>query len=89
MLVITATEDSPLRPNVTTEVTILVLDVNDQAPAFRNGGGPYMAEIDENSPANMPVTFVGSESLPEVYDYDQVSFLVLVLLFVCHKMSCS
>lgn len=94
MLVITATEDSPLRPNVTTEVTILVLDVNDQAPAFRNNGQDYVAEIDENSPANMPVTFVGSESLPEVYDYDQVS-LFFCLLFVCffgfytEEISCS
>lgn len=71
ILTITATEDSTLRPSVTTEVTILVLDVNDQAPAFRSTG-PYLAEIDENSPANMPVTFIGSDSLPEVYDYDQV-----------------
>ena len=71
ILTITATEDSALRPSVTTEVTILVLDVNDQAPAFR--GGPYLAEIDEHSPANMPVTFVGSDSVPEVFDYDQVS----------------
>lgn len=71
ILTITATEDSTLRPSVTTEVTILVLDVNDQAPAFR--GGPYLAEIDEHSPANMPVTFVGSDSVPEVFDYDQVS----------------
>ncbi|XP_057365539.1 cadherin-23-like isoform X1 [Daphnia carinata] len=70
MLIITATEDSPLRPSVTTEVTILVLDVNDQAPAFRTSG-PYVAEVDENAPANVPVTFLGSESLPEVYDYDQ------------------
>lgn len=72
ILTVTATEDSPLKPSVTTEVTILILDVNDQAPAFRNVG-PYMAEIDENSPANMPVTFIGSDTLAEVYDYDQVS----------------
>jgi hypothetical protein len=39
-----------------------------------------VAEIDENSPANMPVTFVGSESLPEVYDYDQVSLFLFVFL---------
>lgn len=70
ILSITAEEDSPLRPKVTTEVTILVLDVNDQAPAFR--GHQYLAEIDENSPANMPVTFIGPGSVAEVYDYDQV-----------------
>lgn len=81
MLVITATEDSPLRPSVTTEVTILVLDVNDQAPAFRTSGS-YVAEVDENSPANVPVTFLGSESLPEVYDYDQVSLFFGVFFFI-------
>lgn len=70
ILTITAEEDSTLRPKVSTEVTVLVLDVNDQAPAFR--GQQYIAEIDENSPANMPVTFVGAGSLAEVYDYDQV-----------------
>lgn len=74
ILTVTATEDSPLRPSVTTEVTILVLDVNDQAPAFRNNG-PYVAEIDENSPTNMPVTIIGQDSLAEVYDYDQVSHM--------------
>lgn len=82
MLVITATEDSPLRPSVTTEVTILVLDVNDQAPAFRTSGS-YVAEVDENSPANVPVTFLGSESLPEVYDYDQVSLFFGFFFYCC------
>lgn len=73
ILTIRAEEDSPLRPSVTTEVTVLILDVNDQAPAFR--GQQYVAEIDENSPSNMPVTFVGPGSLPEVYDFDQVRHL--------------
>lgn len=90
ILAVTATEDSALKPSVTTEVTILVLDVNDQAPAFRHSGtGPYLAEIDEHSPANMPVTFIGSDSLPEVYDYDQVSSLVYIFMFVlyCNRVS--
>lgn len=83
ILTVTATEDSPLKPSVTTEVTILVLDVNDQAPAFRNNG-PYLAEIDENSPANMPVTFIGQDSLAQVYDYDQVSQLFLPPFLPCN-----
>lgn len=71
ILTVTATEETTRRPSVATEVTIIVLDVNDQAPAFRSVR--YVAEIDENSPANMPVTFVGADSVPEVFDYDQVS----------------
>lgn len=72
ILTIAAVEETSRRPTVSTEVTIIVLDVNDQSPAFRSPGG-YAAEIDENSPANMPVTFVGSDAVPEVFDYDQVS----------------
>lgn len=66
-----ATEDSKSwpKPFVSAETTILVLDVNDETPLFRSP--LYMAEIDENSPVNLPVTFVG-QSVPEVYDYDQV-----------------
>ena len=72
ILSITAQEDSPLAPSVTTEVTVLVLDVNDQLPTFRhNGAGLYRAEIDENSPDNTPVSFIGDEAKPQVFDYDQ------------------
>lgn len=73
ILTVSAAEETPRRPSVTTEVTVIVLDVNDQAPAFRNPAG-YFAEIDENSPANMPVAFVGADALPEVFDYDQASY---------------
>ena len=52
-------------------MTVLVLDVNDETPQFRSGH--YTAEIDENSPINMPVTFVGQAFVAQVFDYDQGS----------------
>lgn len=70
-------------PFVTTEVTIILTDVNDEIPRFRSRF--YTAEILENSPPDMPVTFVGQMSKekrndddstsnllsPQVYDLDQ------------------
>lgn len=68
-------------PSVTTEVTIILTDVNDEIPRFRFRF--YTAEILENSPPDMPVTFVGRMSKensndddsnilsPQVYDLDQ------------------
>ncbi|XP_034949613.1 uncharacterized protein [Chelonus insularis] len=54
-------------PSVTTEVTIILTDVNDETPRFRNDR--YIAEINENAPKNTPVNFIG-DAFPEVYDHD-------------------
>lgn len=54
-------------PSVTTEVTIIITDVNDETPRFRSNH--YIAEINENAPPNTPVNFI-SDSIPEVYDHD-------------------
>lgn len=48
----------------------MITDVNDEIPAFRSKR--YECEVAENAPINTPVTFIG-ESVPEVFDYDQVS----------------
>ncbi|CAG9818294.1 unnamed protein product [Phaedon cochleariae] len=55
-------------PYAVTEVTVIITDVNDEKPKFRNSF--YECEIAENSPNNTPLTFLGNYS-PEVYDYDQ------------------
>nr|XP_023023050.1 cadherin-23 [Leptinotarsa decemlineata] len=55
-------------PIATTEVTVMVTDVNDETPKFKSNY--YECDIAENSPVNTPLTFLGN-SLPEVYDYDQ------------------
>ncbi|XP_046612201.1 cadherin-23 isoform X1 [Neodiprion virginianus] len=69
ILEITATEISKIvpAPSVTTEVTVILTDVNDETPTFRSTS--YMAEINENAPLNTPVTILG-EAIPEVYDHD-------------------
>ena len=89
ILSITATEDSTLAPSVTTEVTVLILDVNDQVPSFRDdGAGLYLAEIDENSPDNTPVTFLplkGATMKPHVFDYDQGSNGTFTLSIDCDE----
>lgn len=58
-------------PSVTTEVTIIVTDVNDETPTFLSR--QYTAEINENAEVNVPVNLIGS-SVAEVFDHDQVSF---------------
>lgn len=60
-------------PSVSTEVTIILVDVNDETPTFRSQA--YVAEINENAPQNTPVTFVG-DAVPEVYDHDLVRLLI-------------
>ena len=55
-------------PTVTTEVTIILKDVNDEIPKFT--ANQYVAEIAENAANDMPVTFVG-DSVPHVFDLDQ------------------
>ncbi|XP_044756938.1 cadherin-23 [Coccinella septempunctata] len=55
-------------PWASTEVTIIVTDVNDETPMFRSKH--YDCEVAENSPVNTPLTFLKS-SIPEVFDYDQ------------------
>ncbi|CAG9785729.1 unnamed protein product [Diatraea saccharalis] len=71
ILEILATEESrtvsPL-PSTTTEVTIIVTDVNDETPRFRSER--YIGEVLENAQQNTPITFL-KDALPEVYDYDQ------------------
>ncbi|RZC35307.1 cadherin-23 [Asbolus verrucosus] len=71
ILQITATESGGRikpPPTATTEVTVIITDINDETPKFRSGH--YECEIAENAPANTPLTFLGS-SMPEVYDHDQ------------------
>lgn len=51
-----------------TEVTIVLIDINDETPRFR--APRYETEIDENAQINTPVTFLGSVK-NEVFDYDQ------------------
>ncbi|XP_057660172.1 cadherin-23 [Diorhabda carinulata] len=55
-------------PITITEMTVMITDVNDEKPTFKNSY--YKCEIAENSPINTPLTFLGNAS-PEVYDYDQ------------------
>ncbi|CAH2076820.1 unnamed protein product, partial [Iphiclides podalirius] len=71
ILEILATEESlqisPL-PSATTEVTIIVTDVNDEIPRFRSER--YIGEVLENAQQNTPITLL-QDSVPEVFDYDQ------------------
>ncbi|KAG5330839.1 CAD86 protein, partial [Acromyrmex heyeri] len=54
-------------PSVSTEVTIILTDVNDETPTFRSM--LYRAEINENAPENTPANFIG-DAVPEVFDHD-------------------
>uniref|UniRef100_T1KWL6 Cadherin domain-containing protein n=2 Tax=Tetranychus urticae TaxID=32264 RepID=T1KWL6_TETUR len=56
-------------PSVSTEVTIILTDVNDEKPTFKSES--YTVEISENAQADMPVKFIGTGDVPQVYDYDQ------------------
>ncbi|CAH2108500.1 unnamed protein product [Euphydryas editha] len=71
ILEILATEEShmvsPL-PSATTEITVIVTDVNDEKPRFRSDR--YVGEIIENAQQNTPITFL-QDGIPEVFDYDQ------------------
>lgn len=58
-------------PSVSTEVTVILTDVNDETPTFRST--VYRAEINENAPQNTPVNFVG-DAVPEVFDHDLVNW---------------
>lgn len=72
ILEITVKEESNVvpTPSVSTEVTIILMDVNDETPTFRST--KYIAEINENAPHNTPVNFIG-DAIPEVFDHDLVS----------------
>lgn len=61
---------SPM-PSASTEVTVIVTDVNDETPRFRSER--YVAEVMENAQQNTPVTFL-QDAIPEVFDFDQVQF---------------
>lgn len=54
-------------PSVSTEVTVILTDINDETPTFRSSR--YIAEINENAPQNTPVNFIG-DAIPEIYDHD-------------------
>ncbi|KAK4293966.1 hypothetical protein Pmani_033374 [Petrolisthes manimaculis] len=55
-------------PTRTTEVTVLLEDVNDETPTFK--AAHYVAEIAEGAQFNSPVNLIG-DAIPEVYDHDQ------------------
>ncbi|CAL4059672.1 unnamed protein product [Meganyctiphanes norvegica] len=55
-------------PTATTEVTVLLEDVNDETPTFR--AAHYIAEVTEGAQFNSPVNLIG-DAIPEVYDHDQ------------------
>ncbi|XP_045137140.1 cadherin-23-like [Portunus trituberculatus] len=55
-------------PTMTTEVTVLLEDVNDETPTFK--AAHYVGEISEGSQYNSPVNLLG-DAIPEVYDHDQ------------------
>ena len=83
VLTVVATEvDDRAQPSATAEVTVLVLDVNDETPRFRSA--QYVAEVDENSPVNMPLTLVGG-SVAHVFDHDQGSNGTFQLSVRCRK----
>lgn len=72
MFIYQATEESHMvspMPSATTEVTVIVTDVNDETPRFRSVR--YVGEIIENAQQNTPITFL-QDAIPEVYDFDQV-----------------
>ncbi|XP_061729835.1 cadherin-23 [Cydia pomonella] len=71
ILEILATEESRMvspMPSATTEVTVIVTDVNDETPQFRSE--KYVGEVLENAQQNTPITFL-QDAVPEVFDYDQ------------------
>ncbi|XP_073949712.1 cadherin 88C [Choristoneura fumiferana] len=71
ILEILATEESRMvspMPSATTEVTVIVTDVNDESPRFRSE--KYVGEVLENAQQNTPITFL-QDAVPEVFDYDQ------------------
>ena len=80
ILEIQATEVTVLfpPPSVTTEVTIILTDVNDEKPTFKSNF--YLAEISENAQVDTPLKFVDTNSVPQVFDYDQGNNGSFVLL---------
>ncbi|XP_053680882.1 cadherin-23 [Anopheles nili] len=70
ILEVVATEESKQQPapSATMEITVIVTDVNDEVPRFRNIA--YECEISENAQENTLATFVDG-SVNEVFDYDQ------------------
>lgn len=56
------------QPSVSTEITVILTDVNDETPTFRSES--FTAEISESAQENTPITFVG-DARNGVFDYDQ------------------
>ena len=68
--------------NITTPITILVLDVNDHRPTF--SATSYRAAIDENSAKGMPVTFEDvAGAAPRVFDLDAAANGTFTLSIDC------
>lgn len=55
-------------PSVRTEVTIILNDINDETPTFRDAR--YNCEINENAQENTPLSFIG-DTHNTVFDLDQ------------------
>lgn len=70
ILEIVATERSKLTPppSVKTEVTIILTDINDEQPTFKDTA--YECLVYENAQENTPLTFVGDVD-NDVFDLDQ------------------
>uniref|UniRef100_A0A1B0CCE9 Putative cadherin egf lag seven-pass g-type receptor n=1 Tax=Lutzomyia longipalpis TaxID=7200 RepID=A0A1B0CCE9_LUTLO len=69
---VVATEKSKIinpPPSVRTEITIILTDVNDETPRFRETA--YECEVNENAQENTPITFLGNSPFNEVFDHDQ------------------
>lgn len=56
------------QPSVSTEITIILTDVNDETPTFRSLA--YTAEISESAQENTPITFIG-DARNAIFDFDQ------------------
>ncbi|GAB0096475.1 Cadherin [Sergentomyia squamirostris] len=69
---VVATEKSKIvnpPPSVRTEITIILTDVNDEMPQFRDKA--YECEVNENAQENTPLRFIGHTAINEVFDHDQ------------------
>ena len=73
-------------PKAETEITVVLEDINDQTPTFKNPH--YVGEISEGSQFNSPVNLVG-DAIPEVYDNDQVfiSNFFFTFLYIFRTLS--
>ncbi|XP_055377759.1 cadherin-23 isoform X2 [Condylostylus longicornis] len=66
VLAVEVTKQSP-PPYVRTEITIIITDINDEKPTFKES--TYSCEINENAQLNSPVHFLNNAK-NEVFDHD-------------------